>query len=576
MGKNILVCVAWPYVNGDLHIGHFAGAFLPADIFARYQRVKGNTVLMVSGSDCYGTPVTVQADKEKTTPQRIVDEYHPKVVSLYKLFGLEYDLYTRTNTKNHQEVTRELFKDLAKEGYITKKTSKQFYSETDKKFLPDRYVEGKCPNCGAEKQRSDQCEVCGKLLSPEEVIEPYSKLTGAKVALKETEHYFINLPKEAEAITNFVESHKDIWRNDSYQESLAFIKQGLNERAITRDIDWGIEIPELEDKDLKLSGIKDKRFYVWFDAVTGYLSATIEYFKLKNSKENVDPAMYIYNPKTEGKWEDFWLNPDSEHYYFMGKDNLLFHAIIWPAQLMGTNKGYTLPHFLARNQFMNLEGKKFSKSRGWVIDSREVIEKYGVDTVRFYLSLNFPESKDANFTWKDFVETNNSILVGNIGNFINRTLSFINANYEGKLPLGTLDQNVKEEIENTFKSVGESIDKVRLVEAAQRICELSNFGNKYFNDNKIWELIKTDKERASVALYNSVQIISALAKLLHPFIPEGAEKIAKELNVTFDKWDFDLTMIAPGNQLNFTGPIFRKIDPIEIKVENDKLNIKEV
>ncbi|MEI6886842.1 MAG: methionine--tRNA ligase [bacterium] len=575
MGKNILVCVAWPYVNGDLHIGHFAGALLPADIFARYQRAKGNTVLMVSGSDCYGTPITVQADKEKTTPQKVVDEYHPRVVSLFKLFGLDYDLYTRTNTKNHQEVTRELFKDLAKEGYITKKTSNQFYSETDKKFLPDRYVEGKCPNCGAEKQRSDQCEVCGKLLSPEEVIEPYSKLTGSKVSLKETEHYFINLPKAELALTNFIESHKDIWRNDSYQESLAFIKQGLNERAITRDIDWGIEIPELKDKELKLEGIKDKRFYVWFDAVTGYYSATIEYFKLKNGNETVDPSMYIYNPKIEGKWEDYWLNPDSEHYYFMGKDNLLFHAIIWPAQLMGANKGYTLPHFLARNQFMNLEGKKFSKSRGWVIDSKEIVEKYGIDTVRFYLCLNFPESKDSNFTWKDFVETNNSILVGNIGNFINRTLSFINANYEGKVPLGTLDQNVKEEIDNTFKNVSESIEKVRLIEATQRICELSNFGNKYFNDNKIWELIKTDKERASVALYNSVQIISCLAKLLHPFIPEGAEKIAKELNVNFDKWDYELTMIAPGNQVNFTGPIFRKIDPVEIKVENDKLNIKE-
>lgn len=571
MSKNILVCVAWPYVNGDLHPGHFSGAFLPADIFARYKRAKGENILMVSGSDCYGTPITIEADKLGKTPEEIVDLYHPRVVELFKLFELDYDIYTKTSTKNHSEVFQELFTDLVNSGKVVKKTTKQFYSKEDKKFLPDRYVEGTCPHCKSEHQRSDQCEVCGKLLSPEEVIEPYSKLTKSKVELKDTEHFFIDLPSLSEHLKNFIESHKDIWRNDAYAETKAFIDAGLTDRSLTRDIDWGVEIP---DTKLEIEGKEHKRFYVWFDAVTGYLSATKEYFKLEDKK--VNESEYIYRPGTPGKWEDYFLNPDSDHYYFMGKDNLLFHTIIWPSLLIGSGKGYTLPYFIARNQFLNLEGKKFSKSRGWMIDSKRLIEKYGSSTVRFYLASNFPESKDANFSWKDFIESNNSILVGNIGNFINRTLSFISSNFEGKVPSGSLDEKVKAEITKTFEDTSKSLDKVREIEALNRICELGSFGNKYFNDQKPWESVKSDKAKSENCLYNSVQIISALATLLNPFIPSGSKEILTQLGVTdskemekYLKWDH--SVLANGNILNHKGPIFTKIDPKMIEEEEKAL-----
>ncbi|MDQ3239615.1 MAG: methionine--tRNA ligase, partial [bacterium] len=400
--SNVFVGVAWPYVNGKLHIGHVAGYLLPSDMFARFSRLSGKNVLMVSGSDCHGTPITVEADKRNITPEQVVDEYHPKDVELFKNLGMTYDLYTKTNTKNHHKITQDFILALWKKNLITVKSSPQYYDQQENKFLPDRYVEGKCPHCGYEGARSDQCDNCTQLLD-QNLIEPYSKLTRNKVELKDTEHLFIEWAKLQPQIEEYFEKYSSEWREWIKKDTKNWLDRGLMDRAITRDIDWGVQIPD--EITAIHPNFKNKRAYVWFDAVIGYYSASLEWAEANG-----------------GDWKKFWYG-DNKHYYFMGKDNLVFHTIFWPGQLMTLDPNLNLPMYPMINQFLNIGGQKFSKSRGVSIDSADFINSFGADAMRFYLCSIMPESHDSNFTWEDFLQKNNDLLVAQIGNYLNRTLS---------------------------------------------------------------------------------------------------------------------------------------------------------
>jgi methionyl-tRNA synthetase len=546
MAKKVFIGVAWPYVNGDLHVGHLAGYLIPADIFSRYCRLKGYETLMVSGTDCHGTPITLEADKRKISPQELVNIYTPKVLDLIKTYKATYDIFTSTTTENHKKITQEFFLNLLKNGYLQKQKSLQYYSEKEKRFLPDRYVEGKCSFCYAEEQRGDQCENCGRSLSPGELINPRSKLTGFPVILKETEHYALDYSKLQKEIENFVfpSTH---WREWVYKETIGFLREGLKAREITRDLDWGIPLPkEKIPSNFLIENIDQKRFYVWFEAVIGYFSATVEWAE-KNNKN----------------WEDFWLNPSVRHYYFMGKDNLIFHTIFWPGQLLGQKKGYNLPYFPAVNNFLLLEGKKFSKSRGIHLDSLEVAQKYGVDNVRFYIALILPENKDSNWQFDEFRNIINNILVDKIGNFFQRVLSFykekLNLNIENK----TLDSEVREKGEEIFIKVSENLEKVQIVHSFNLILDYIHFANQYLDKNEPWHLIKNNRKKAEEVIYSSLQIVNSLRILLWPFIPEAMEKLSNILNlgikpeVNKDQFTFEEVKKF---DLKEVEPIFKKIN----------------
>jgi len=579
---NILVAVAWPYVNGDLHLGHLAGYLLPADVVARYFRLRGGDVLMVSGSDCHGTPITVQADKEQTTPDTIVNKYHRKDLELFDFYGLTYNLYTKTTTENHREVTQQLFLDLLRNGYIDRGVMKQYYSSEDDEFLPDRYVEGTCPHCSAKEQRSDQCENCGRWLKDGELINPVSKKTGKPVALKDTEHYFLDFPKLADKLKQYVNGKIDgkekgkTWRPWVFKETTGWLSEGLEKRAITRDLDWGVALPVAQiPAEMRIKDIERKRIYVWFEAVIGYLSASVEWADLVRNtnksveKKNSDYILRYYNGQSRD-WKRWWFNKDSLHYYFMGQDNLVFHTLMWPGQLIGSGKGYTLPYNVSVNKFMNFNSAKFSKSRGNIIDSKEVGELFGTDTVRFYVLSNLPENKESNFTWQRFLDEVNNDLVANLGNFIHRTLTFIDSKFEGIIPRGTLQNEVRYEIREAFFDTGKLIEKVKLSEALGEIMKLSDFGNKYFNAQEVWSVIKTDQKKAGDILFNCVHIISALGTLLEPFLPLAAQKIHKMLSqtgaipeVAKNNWRF--RKLAPGVKLKNVEPLFKKLEPAAIE-----------
>ena len=552
----VLVAVAWPYVNGDLHVGHLAGYLLPADVFARYQRLKGRDVLMVSGSDCHGTPITVQADKEKKSPIEVVNEYHKRDIELFDLYDLSYNLYTKTTTENHKKVVHELFLNLLKGGFIVKDVMKQYYSPKDGKFLPDRYVEGTCPHCKAKEQRSDQCENCGRWLKDGELIDPVSKLTGEKVELKDTEHYFLDFPKLEKDLEGYLGGKTDgvdkkkIWRDWVYAEANGWLKEGMEKRAITRDLDWSIELPEKEIRELAekgeiskeqvLESFEGKRIYVWFEAVTGYLSAPQEWSEIVESGKSGyvktdDHLFRIFDGQSEN-WEDWWKNSESKHYYFMGQDNLVFHALMWPGQLIGANKGkgevekLTLPHNVVVSKFMNFNDAKFSKSRGNVVDSKEIAEEFGTDAVRYFVLSNLPENKESNFTWERFVDVVNDELVANLGNFINRTLVFYQEKMGGKLRVVKMEKWMKDAINEALVRTGNSLEKVEFSNAIHHgLMELARFSNRYFNEKEIWALIKSDRKEAEQVMYNLLQLVEAFRILIAPFLPEAHEKLSKML-----------------------------------------------
>jgi len=557
--QKIYIGVAWPYVNGNIHVGHLAGYLLPADIFARFHRYIGNQVLMVSGSDCHGTPITVEAEKRGVSPQEVVDLYHPKFQQLFDLYGISFDLYTKTTTENHRKVVQDLFIRIAKNGLIFKGKSKQFFSPDQNRFLPDRYVEGTCPHCGAKDTRSDQCDQCGRVLNPEELIDPKSKLTGSPVELRETEHYYFDLPKLGSFLKDYVAKTGPNWRHWVYQETLGWLKRGLEPRCITRDLDWGIPIPidQLPDS-LKIKDAENKRIYVWFEAVIGYLSVSIEW------ANNTD------------RWRDFWYNPEAKHYYFMGKDNLVFHTLFWPAQLYGAyGEKIHLPDFPAINHFLDLEGHPFSKSRGISVDSQYIGEKYGVDPVRFYLTLIMPENNDASFSWSGFIETNNNVLIATFGNFLNRVL---------KLSQQLTDFSA-EDIEETAinqieKQLGQAFDHLancQFKNYAQTLVGLADWGNKYLNQTTPWTKERNSSEFKKI-MTNALLAVLAINLAAEPLIPNSNKKLSQMLGIKISHWPKNrvgeyLTSFLPQIKITNPAPLFTKIDPSVATEERAKLNL---
>lgn len=585
MSKKVLIAVAWPYVNGDLHVGHLAGYLITSDIMARFQRLNGSDVLMISGADCHGTPITIEADKKGKTPAEIVDYYHKKDMELFKKYRLSYNLYTKTTTENHAKVVQDLFMDLMRNGFISLKSEEQFYSANEDKFLPDRYVEGTCPYCKTEDQRSDQCENCGRMIEQGAIINPKSKLSGSAVTLKQTQHYYLDLSSLQKDIQSYLSGKEAVWKNWVFAEAQGWVKEGLRPRAITRDLDWGIEIPfdriQKEYPNLMLDRIESKKFYVWFDAVIGYLSASIEFSqRFEESKLNAnvqksfDEIIYNQFEGQSGNWKDWWENEESSHYYFMGQDNVVFHTIMWPAQLLGSNKSLHRPDNVAANKFMNYEGKKFSKSRGHIIDSDEIASEFGVDAVRFYVSANLPENKEGNFTWTGFEEAINNELVANIGNFVNRTLVFLQNKFNGEIQIDNFESNpigfgidltVDELMNNSFKSSRVFFENAEFTNALNEVMKLSSIGNKLFNDSEIWNLVKTDEVEARKVMFNLMQIVVSLSILIEPFMPDSSDKLRKMLGldelkpvVGNDQWKFSIV-----NSLKLTQKVeilFPKID----------------
>jgi len=543
MKKKIFIGVAWPYVNGDLHIGHLAGYLLPADIFARYHRLVGNSVLMVSGSDCYGTPTTVEADKLGIRPEDVVALYHPRQRDLFDQYGISFDLFTKTTSDYHHRISQSMFVTLAERGYLYTKTSDQYYDSVYHRFLPDRYVEGTCPHCGYESARGDQCDVCGALINQGALINPVSKLSRADVILKSTEHYYFKLSAFQSFLRSFVRSHEGFWREWIVRESYGWLETGLEDRCITRDLDWGVSIPvDRLPGHLRISGIEHKRMYVWFEAVIGYLSATVAYFD--NSDE----------------WRSYWYGSDNlEHYYFMGKDNLIFHSLLWPAQLYGYDELIHLPDYLVINQFLTLEGKKFSKSRNIIVDSAKAGSFFGVDAVRFYLTYIMPENADSNFSWSHFVDVINTILVGKIGNYIYRT------QHLGK-DLSFADFSPTEAVVRiTDHFVHQSFAHLELChfkDYLYSVVECAEHANRYVNTHEPWRK-KDDVEYLQV-VGDMYYFLMCLYVLLLPLLPHSMERLGKMLAIEVHAFDSDihgqLLRLVRQSKTGRIEPLFGKID----------------
>jgi len=555
--------VAWPYVNGDIHIGHLVGYLLPADIFARFHRFRGNDVLMVSGSDCFGTPITVEADKRKIKPQDIVNEYHAKNVALFKKLGLTFDNYTKTDTENHKKIVQDFFLKLLEKDLIFKKTTKQYYSTEEKRFLPDRYVEGVCPHCGYAESRSDQCDKCGAVINEGELKNPKSKLSGGEVVLKPTEHYFLDWQKLQKFLEKYVATNGNKWRQWVLDETKGWLKKGLEARAITRDLDWGVEIPiDKIPEDLQIDNVKNKRIYVWFDAVIGYLSASIEWTQrgLKQNKTQTN---------ADTSWEDWWKNKGAEHYYFMGKDNLIFHTLFWPGQLYSYDEKLHLPDAPIINQFLNLEGQKFSKSRGVTIASDYMADTYGNDTLRFYLAMIMPENADASFDWTDFVAKNNNILIATIGNFINRAVTLAKGIDFQK---AKIDSAIQKTI-NDFLAEGiNALEKEHSFKKyADAFARLADFGNKYITKEEPWAI--KDGAKKTEVMSNAIALTIGLLVFFKPLMPDAYNNLSKQLGVDIKIWDekLDIQSLLRGVKISTTSPLFKKLDEGIIEVERAKI-----
>jgi methionyl-tRNA synthetase len=553
MGERILVCIAWPYAKNSTHIGHIVGAYLPGDIFARYQRMAGNDVLMVSGSDSHGTPITVEADREGVSPREIVERYHAQILEIWQRLGMSWDLYTTTLTKNHYEVTQDFFLTLLKNGYLFKQTELAPYCPTDERFLPDRYILGTCPHCGYRGARGDQCENCGRLLDPEQLIDPYCRICLSQtsaIEFRETEHFYLDLPKLQPALSAWLGSATQHWRSNVISFTNNWIREGLHARAITRDLDWGVPIP--------LPGYDDKRIYVWFDAVIGYLSATKEWAQRRGAPD---------------AWRDWWVttpeNPaPSRSYYFIGKDNISFHTVIWPALLLGYG-GLELPYDVPANEFMQMGGRKAASSEGNVIWTRDVLDRYGVDALRYYLAAIMPETRDTEFSYVDLVHRNNDELVATFGNAAHRALTFVQRHFAAKVPpagkLTPEDEALLAAARDSFAAVGEAINVVRLREGLGEAMALARAVNKYLDDQAPWKTIKTDHDRAGTTLHVVIQALGALRVLLTPYIPAATQRLHRLLGfdgeVSACAWEF--APVPAGQHLPMPEPLFAKFDPPE-------------
>jgi methionyl-tRNA synthetase len=505
MAQFIGVFVAWPYANGDLHLGHIAGAYLPPDIFARYHRLKGNEVLMVSGSDSHGTPITVKAQEESTSPRAVFERYHQQFLRDWQNLGITFDLFTHTDTENHHRVAQQVFRKLYEQEDLFLATEKQLYDEEVGRFLADRYVEGTCPHCGYPRARGDQCDNCGRTLDAIELRDPRSQLSGTVPVVRETQHFFLDLPAYEDELKAYIEAQTH-WRPTVRNFVLAWLKDGLTSRSMTRDIDWGIPVP--------VEGWEQKVMYVWFEAVIGYLSASIEW---ANNRGEPDA------------WERWWKGDNARGYYFIGKDNTPFHTVLWGSELMGYDRALNLPYDVPANEFLNLEGQKFSTSRRWAIWLPDFLERYDPDPLRYYLTAIAPETRDSDFTWEGFVTRNNSELVAAWGNLVNRVLSFAHKRYDAKVPepreLDARDQELLATIERGFEEVGELYEQVRLRDALREAMALSREVNRYLEEKEPWKRFKEDPEAAGTSIFVAMRAIDSLKILLAPVLPHSSQQI---------------------------------------------------
>ncbi len=552
--KRHTITSALPYANGPIHIGHLAGVYVPADIYARYLRLKGEDVIFIGGSDEHGVPITIKARQQGVTPQDIVDKYHSVIKESFKKFGISFDIYSRTSNKIHHETASGFFKTLYEKGEFIEKTSMQYYDEETKHFLADRYITGTCPHCGYEKAYGDQCENCGTSLSPLDLINPVSVLSGNKPVRKETKHWYLPLDKYEPWLREWIiEGHKDDWKTNVYGQCKSWIDQGLQPRAVTRDLDWGVKVP--------LPGAEGKVLYVWFDAPIGYISATKE-----------------WSEKTGKDWEPYWKDEETRLLHFIGKDNIVFHCIIFPSMLKQEGS-YILPENVPAFEFMNLENDKISTSRNWAVWLHEYLEDFPgkEDVLRYVLTANAPETKDNDFTWKDFQARNNNELLAVFGNFVNRTLVLTQKYFEGKVPETDLltdeDKAVFDELKEFPVRIGESLDKFRFREALNEMMNLARLGNKYLTDSEPWKIFKTDEARVRTIMNVSLQICANLSVLSEPFLPFTAKKLAEMLNLSGLKWNDagNPGLLKPGDILNKPAYLFEKIEDKAIDAQIEKL-----
>ncbi len=552
MTEKILVAVAWPYANGSLHLGQIAGAYLPADIFARYHRLKGNDVLMVSGSDQHGTPITIKAEQEGKKPGEIAGRYHREFLESWQRLGISFDLFTTTGTENHTEVTQDLFLTLLEKGYIYKAKVSQPYCPQCNRFLPDRYIEGTCPFCGSAGARGDQCDECGKPMNPAELLNPRCRLCAAAPVFEESEHFFLKLSAFQKKLLEWVKP-KSHWRKNVLNFTTRYLEDGLKDRAITRDIDWGVPVP--------LEGYENKRIYVWFEAVIGYLSASKEWAKSGGDGEG---------------WRPFWEGDDSKSYYFIGKDNIPFHTIIWPAMLMGYG-GLNRPYDVPANEFLTIEGKKLSTSRNWAVWLPDYLSRYEPDPLRYLLSINMPENGDTDFSWREFFRRNNDELVATYGNLVHRVLTFSYRNFDGCVPQpGELDepsQKLMAKAEEALNTVGDLISQCHFKQGVMAAMALAQEANRYLDDKSPWKIIKEDRKAAATALYVALGVISALKTALYPFLPFSSQKLHGLLGFegTIEDEGWKLRLPTGGQKLGEPEPLFTKLDDKLIDEETARL-----
>ena len=548
--KRTTVTSALPYANGPVHIGHLAGVYVPADIYVRYLRLKKEDVLFIGGSDEHGVPITIRAKKEGITPQDVVDRYHKIIKDSFEEFGISFDVYGRTTSKVHRETASEFFRTLYDKGEFVEKTSMQYYDEEAHTFLADRYITGECPHCHAEGAYGDQCEKCGTSLSPTDLINPKSAISGSKPVMRETKHWYLPLDKHEAWLRQWIlEDHKE-WRNNVYGQCKSWLDMGLQPRAVSRDLDWGIPVP--------VEGAEGKVLYVWFDAPIGYIS---------NTKELLPDS-----------WETWWKDPETRLVHFIGKDNIVFHCIVFPAMLKAEGS-YILPDNVPSNEFLNLEGDKISTSRNWAVWLHEYLRDFPgkQDVLRYVLTANAPETKDNDFTWKDFQARNNNELVAVYGNFVNRALQLTQKYYDGVVPacgeLTEYDRQTLDEFKDVKAKVEELLDAFKFRDAQKEAMNLARIGNKYIADSEPWKVVKTDPERVKTIIYISLQLTANLAIAFEPFLPFSSEKLRKMLNMESFEWNRlgRTDLLQAGHRLAKPELLFEKIEDDVIEAQVQKL-----
>ncbi len=555
MTPKLLVTAALPYANGPLHLGHLAGAYLPADIYVRFQRLRGSDVVFICGSDEHGVPITIRADREKIGPQEVVDRYHVQIKESFRRMGIRFDNYSRTSLALHHGISQDFFLKLHEKGFVQKRDAKQFHCQTCRRFLPDRYVEGECPQCHAPEARGDQCEACGRWLDPELLLNPRCKVCNSKPEMQDTAHWYFQLSAFQSQLEKW-QASKQGWKGNVREFCSGWFSEGLADRAITRDIDWGVPVP--------LPGAGGKVLYVWFDAPIGYISSTVEW------------AQNLGKPEL---WRDYWTDPRTRLVHFIGKDNIVFHAIVWPAMLMA-HGDFVLPDQIPANEFLTFEGEKLSTSRNWAVWADEYLELFPPDPLRYCLASNAPETKDADFTWRDFQARNNGELADVLGNLVNRCLSFVEKQFEGKVPaapaLSEEDREILAAIGKAADGIGNCLEDFQVRRSTQELMNLARIGNRYFNDSAPWATAKSDRVRCAATLNTTLQLITALSVLMEPVMPFSAEKLRRMLNVPCCQRDLRWEQIAglrleAGRPLGTREILFSKIEDDAIQAQLAKL-----